>query len=150
MLTADRAAPTESMTSSRRERHTCSSPPRRRPASADPNPVDARLSGRHHRLTTPLPAADHRVPRIELLRLLEDADDIAVPRIGGHPYQVLGDRSGALALMIARNGSAIARSGSGIWAIFASRSLSPSPLPARAWVPKIPCNLAQAVHRSNL
>src|SRR5215212_4619200 len=49
----------------------------------------------------------------------------------GIPYQVLGERAGALALMRAWSRSAMARSGSGISAIFASTSLSPSALPAR-------------------
>src|SRR6266508_2901337 len=49
----------------------------------------------------------------------------------GIPYQVLGERAGALALMMAWSRSAMARSGSGISAIFASTSLSPSTLPAR-------------------
>src|SRR6266702_5757688 len=49
----------------------------------------------------------------------------------GIPYQVLGERSGALALMIAWSRSAMARSDFGISAIFASTSLSPSALPAR-------------------
>src|SRR3981189_2388768 len=49
----------------------------------------------------------------------------------GIPYQVLGERAGALALMMAWSLSAMARSGSGISAIFASTSLSPSALPAR-------------------
>src|SRR3989442_5835645 len=46
----------------------------------------------------------------------------------GIPYQVFGERAGALALMIAWSRSALARSGSGIAAIFASTSLSPSAL----------------------
>src|SRR5881396_3095324 len=50
----------------------------------------------------------------------------------GIPYQVLGERAGALALTMAWSRSAIARSRSGISAIFASTSLSPSPLTARA------------------
>ena len=49
----------------------------------------------------------------------------------GIPYQVLGERAGALALTMAWTRSAMARSGSGISAIFASTSLSPSALPAR-------------------
>src|SRR5215510_426716 len=49
----------------------------------------------------------------------------------GIPYQVLGDRAGALAVMTAWSRSASARSGSDISAIFASRSLSPSALAAR-------------------
>src|SRR6266487_3120096 len=49
----------------------------------------------------------------------------------GIPYQVLGERSGALALMIAWSRSAMARSDFGISAIFASTSLSPSALPGR-------------------
>src|SRR5574341_2137510 len=48
----------------------------------------------------------------------------------GIPYQVLGERAGALALMMAWSRSAMARSRSGISAIFASTSLSPSALPA--------------------
>src|SRR5213592_337423 len=50
----------------------------------------------------------------------------------GIPYQVFGERTGALALMIAWRRSPMVRSGSGISAIFASTSLSPSPLTARA------------------
>src|SRR6266511_514363 len=49
----------------------------------------------------------------------------------GIPYQVLGERAGALALTIAWSRLAIARSGSGISAIFASTALSPSALSAR-------------------
>src|SRR5207247_8780143 len=48
----------------------------------------------------------------------------------GIPYQVLGERPGALALMMAWSRSAMARSGFGISAIFASTSLSPSALSA--------------------
>src|SRR5574341_230369 len=44
----------------------------------------------------------------------------------GIPYQSLGERAGALALMIAWSRLPIARSGSGISAIFASTALSPS------------------------
>ena len=46
----------------------------------------------------------------------------------GIPYQVFGERAGALAVMIAWSRLAMARSGSGISAIFASRSFSPSAL----------------------
>src|SRR3989304_5137928 len=46
----------------------------------------------------------------------------------GIPYQVFGERAGALALMLAWSRSAMARSGSSISAIFASTSLSPSAL----------------------
>src|SRR5436190_8369918 len=49
----------------------------------------------------------------------------------GIPYQVLGERAGALALMMAWSRSAMARSGFGISAIFASTSLSPSACFAR-------------------
>src|SRR5207245_9770494 len=49
----------------------------------------------------------------------------------GIPYQVLGERAGALALMIAWSRLAMARSGSRISAIFASTALSPSALSAR-------------------
>ena len=48
----------------------------------------------------------------------------------GMPYQVLGERAGAVALTIAWSRLAIARSGSGISAIFPRTSLSPSALPA--------------------
>src|SRR5438093_2780185 len=47
----------------------------------------------------------------------------------GMPYQVFGERAGALALMIAWSRLAMARSGSCIAAIFASTSPSPSALP---------------------
>src|SRR5881296_3052142 len=49
----------------------------------------------------------------------------------GIPYQVLGERVGALALMIVWSRLAVARSGSRISAIFASTALSPSALSAR-------------------
>src|SRR5207302_5141485 len=48
----------------------------------------------------------------------------------GIPYQVVGERAGALDLMTAWSRLAMARSGSGISPIFASRSLSPSALRA--------------------
>src|SRR5207244_7526011 len=47
------------------------------------------------------------------------------------PYQGLAERAGVLALMIAWSRLAIARSGSGISAIFASTAVSPSALSAR-------------------
>src|SRR5262249_17350673 len=49
----------------------------------------------------------------------------------GIPYQTFGERSGALALMIAWSRSPMARSGPGSAAIFASTALSPSALSAR-------------------
>src|SRR5438445_5009911 len=49
----------------------------------------------------------------------------------GIPYQVLGERAGALALMTAWSRLPMARSGSVISAIFASTALSPSALPPR-------------------
>src|SRR5438105_10598111 len=49
----------------------------------------------------------------------------------GIPYQSLGARAGALALMIAWSRSPRARSGPGIAAIFASTALSPSALSDR-------------------
>src|SRR5437870_4799420 len=49
----------------------------------------------------------------------------------GIPYQVLGERAGALALMMAWSRSAMARSGFGISGIFASTSLSRSSFLAR-------------------
>src|SRR3972149_1163066 len=48
----------------------------------------------------------------------------------GIPYQVFGESPGALALMMAWSRLAMARSGSGISAIFASTALSPSALSA--------------------
>jgi hypothetical protein len=68
-------------------------------------------------------------PRPERIGSLEEADDLAVLAYAGIPYQVCGDRAGALALMIAWSRSPRARSGSGISAIFASTSRSPSALP---------------------
>src|SRR5205823_1461033 len=49
----------------------------------------------------------------------------------GIPYQSLGERAGALALMIAWSRSPMARYGPGIAPIFASTALSPSALSAR-------------------
>src|SRR5262249_40282359 len=49
----------------------------------------------------------------------------------GIPYQVFGERAGALALIIAWSRSPMARSGCGSAAIFASTALSPSALSAR-------------------
>src|SRR5262249_46303624 len=49
----------------------------------------------------------------------------------GIPYQVFGERAGALVFMIAWSRLAMPRSGSGISAIFASTSLSPSAWSAR-------------------
>src|SRR5215211_6571632 len=46
----------------------------------------------------------------------------------GIPYQVLGQRAGAAAVMIAWSRSAMARSGCGISAILASTALSPAAL----------------------
>src|SRR5213596_2821527 len=46
------------------------------------------------------------------------------------PYQSLGERAGALPLIIAWSRLAMVRSGSRISAIFASTAVSPSPLPA--------------------
>src|SRR5437867_10306327 len=48
----------------------------------------------------------------------------------GIPYQSLGERAGALSLMIAWSRLAMVRSGSGISAIFASTAAFPSPLSA--------------------
>jgi hypothetical protein len=76
--------------------------------------------------------AERRVPRFELLRALwKKQTTLPSFAYAGIPYQVLGERSGALALMMAWSRSAMARSGFGISAIFASTSLSPSALPAR-------------------
>src|SRR5215207_4354936 len=57
----------------------------------------------------------------------------------GIPYQVFGERSGAPALTISWSRSAIARSGSGISAIFASTARSPSAFCASAF-----CSLARS------
>jgi len=62
---------------------------------------------------------------------LEKADNLAVLAYAGIPYQVLGERAGALALMSAWSRSAMERSGSGISAIFVRTSLSPSAVSAR-------------------
>src|SRR5918998_66731 len=51
----------------------------------------------------------------------------------GIPYQVFGERDGAASLMSAWSRSAMARSGSGISAIFSSTALSPSALRASAF-----------------
>src|SRR5438094_2218382 len=48
----------------------------------------------------------------------------------GIPYQSLGERAGALSLIIAWSRLAMVRSGSRISAIFASTAVSPSPFPA--------------------
>jgi hypothetical protein len=76
--------------------------------------------------------AERRVSAHELVRALEETDDIAVLGTRGIPYQVFGDNAGAAFLMIAWSRWAMARSCSGISAIFATTSLSPSALPARA------------------
>jgi hypothetical protein len=74
---------------------------------------------------------ERRVPRLELLPALEEADDLAVVGIPGIPYQVFGERAGALAFTTAWILLAMARSGSCISAIFASTSASPSASPER-------------------
>src|SRR5687768_2245013 len=51
----------------------------------------------------------------------------------GIPYQVFGERAGALAVMMAWSRLAMARSDPFISAIFASRALSPSALAASAF-----------------
>src|SRR5437867_3197617 len=56
----------------------------------------------------------------------------------GIPYQVLGERAGALALMIAWSRLAMARSGSRISAIFARTALSPSALSEASAAPSRP------------
>src|SRR6058998_2315836 len=43
---------------------------------------------------------ERRVPRLELRRCLEEADDLIVLGIRGHPYQSFGERAGTLSLMI--------------------------------------------------
>src|SRR5947199_10238273 len=61
----------------------------------------------------------------------------------GIPYQSLGERAGAVSLMIAWSRLAMVRSGSGISAIFASTALSPSALsPLSSWMRSLiaPCS----------
>jgi hypothetical protein len=65
-----------------------------------------------------------RVSRLELLPALEEADNLAVLGIRGHPVPGFGDSIGALALITAWSRLAMPRSGSGISAIFASTSFS--------------------------
>ena len=79
--------------------------------------------------------AERRVPRLNLCALWKKQTTLPSLAYAGIPYQVLGERAGALALMMAWSRSAMARSGSGISAIFASTSLSPSALPARGGAP---------------
>ena len=67
----------------------------------------------------------------------------------GIPYQSLGERAGALALMIAWSRSPMARSGSGIAAIFASTALSPSALSARGPRRPPPSALGALLHRGS-
>jgi hypothetical protein len=62
---------------------------------------------------------------------LEETDDLPSLAYAGIPYQVLGERLGAAAVMMAWIRSAMARSWSGISAIFASTSASPSALVPR-------------------
>src|SRR5690348_6349066 len=58
------------------------------------------------------------------------------------PYQVLGASSGTLALTIACSRAAMPRSGSGILAIAASTSLSPSALPRADFVSRTRSRIA--------
>src|SRR5436305_11975350 len=60
----------------------------------------------------------------------------------GIPYQVFGERAGALALMMSWSREAMARSGSCISAIFASTSLSSSALFAAAFISLARCFIA--------
>jgi predicted enzyme related to lactoylglutathione lyase len=75
--------------------------------------------------------AERRVPRVELRRRREVADDLAVLGVGGHPVPGFRREGWGAGLMIAWSRSAMARSGSGISAILASTAPSPSALPAR-------------------
>ncbi|HEV8192640.1 MAG TPA: hypothetical protein VGP82_14335 [Ktedonobacterales bacterium] len=78
--------------------------------------------------------AERRVPCLELLGSLEEADDLAVVvGLGRHPYQVVAARFGAAAVMSECTRSAIARSCSDIALIFSSRLRSPSSLLAFAF-----------------
>src|SRR6266404_600223 len=68
--------------------------------------------------------AERRVPRVELLRALEEADDIAVLGIRGHPVPEFRREDRRAALMMAWTRLPLARSGAGIAAIFASTAVS--------------------------
>src|SRR5258708_2722212 len=74
--------------------------------------------------------AERRVPRLELVRGLEEATTLPSLAYAGIPYQSFGERAGALALIIAWSRSPRARSGACISPIFASTALSPSALSA--------------------
>ena len=75
--------------------------------------------------------AERGVPRLELCALWKKQTTLPSLAYAGIPYQSLGERAGALALMIAWSRSPRARSGAGIAAICASTALSPSALSAR-------------------
>ena len=75
--------------------------------------------------------AKRRVPRVGLLCALKEQTTLPSLAYAGMPYQSLGVRAGALALMIAWSRSPMARSGSGISAIFVSTVASPSAFLAR-------------------
>src|SRR6266581_9010317 len=65
----------------------------------------------------------------------------------GIPYQSLGERPGALSLIIAWSRLAMVRSGSRISAIFASTAVSPSPLPAFiSWTRSLIAPLSSSVN----
>src|SRR5437879_9259995 len=71
----------------------------------------------------------------------------------GIPYQVVGERAGALPLMMAWSRLAMARSGSGSSAIFASATLSPSALRAAifcSWTRSIIAAFSSSVNPSYL
>src|SRR3989304_446575 len=69
----------------------------------------------------------------------------------GIPYQVFGERPGALALMIPWSRLAMARSGSGISAILASTALSPSALSAfSSWALSFIAARSSSVHPLDL
>src|SRR5215204_5522534 len=90
-----------------------------------------REGGRPHRAFVEVrlvAEAERRVSRLELLRALEEADDLAVLGIRGHPVPRFRRKGRALAVTMACSRSPTARSRSGISAIFASTALSPSAL----------------------
>src|SRR5262245_45378000 len=70
---------------------------------------------------------------LNLCALLKKQTTLSSFAYAGMPYQVLGERSGAVAVTISCIRSAIARSDAGISAIFASTWRSASALPAAAF-----------------
>ena len=77
--------------------------------------------------------AERRVPRLELLGALEEADDLVVLGVCGHAVPIFGARAGAAAVMIAWSRFAMALSVPFISATFSRGAVSPSALAASAF-----------------